>query len=627
MVHNKLLVADLIAANQENLILTWVRKVQAQVPAAEDKSKEIIRDHIDQFFKSLVLVLKTTQLSNADSGFIHGKERARTPGYTLKQLICEYHLLRNVVMTFLDEKIDMENTTRNLIHQAIDDAIADACAVYEEEHDQLHDFIMQAPAPLVILTGGEFKFKLANPPYENVIGRKAHGKNLLEVFSEEEVSHFIPLLQGVLDTGVPVIGNEMPLNIKREDGSIDSKFVNVGYHPYKEEGSTKGILAVVQDVTEQVTIREMIASERLKFESIFMDSPACIALLRGPDSIFEKVNPRYADLFRGRDILNKAFTEALPEILGTDLPEIMKAVYDTGKPFIGKEMLVPLVRETDGPLVDFYFDFTYSQVVDGSGNPYGTFIHAIDVTEKVNARQNLQKAVSARDDFLSIASHELKTPLTSLKLQLQSGIRKLARSDTGPSKEDCEKLFGKNIIQVNRLIRLVDDMLDLSRVQSGNFTYHLKSLNLCDIVKDIHARFKETFENNGSYLELECIDSAIGEFDLERIEQVIINLLTNALKYGEKSAVKLSISAIDNVAFITVKDGGLGIKAENFDKIFQRFERVISANEVSGLGIGLYISKEIVEAHQGRISVASEFGKGSTFSVELPLNNSGNSLQ
>lgn len=171
-------------------------------------------------------------------------------------------------------------------------------------------------------------------------------------------------------------------------------------------------------------------------------------------------------------------------------------------------------------------------------------------------------------------------------------------------------------------------MLDLSRVQSGNLSYYLRSINLTDLVKEIHARFKETFENNQASLNLVTEeDAVVGHFDRERIEQVIINLLTNALKYGEKKEAQLKLSKTEKSAVISVIDNGMGIKPENFDIIFHRFERVISASEVSGLGIGLYITKQIVDAHQGLISVQSELGKGSTFSVELPLNNPGNSLQ
>lgn len=647
MKENKFEVADLIEKHQEKLIQSWIECIKKNIPEVSNKSKTAIRDHIDNFFSSLIGALRKDD-KILDPGLDHGTQRSKFDGYTLKQLITEYHFLRTLIFNLIDENLALKNETRNLINTMVDKAIAEATVEFDVARNELYEFFMQAPAPLVILTGDEFRFTLANPPYEKLIGRKVQGRTLLEVFSRQEVEYYIPLLKGVINTGVPFIGQDLPLNITREDGSIDSKFIDLGYHPFREEnGNIRGIMAVVTDVTETVLNRKkltermneqketelIITAERQKFEAIFMDSPASIALLRGPTFIFEKINPKYADLFRGREILNKPLVEALPELLGTDLPLLMKQVYEDGKPFIGKEMLVPLIRVAGEEISDNYFDFTYSRVVDGHGNPWGTFIHAIDVTDKVISRQlilnsesSLIAAVSARDEFLSIASHELKTPLTSLKLQIQSAARKIKKDQE--SKINLETLFEKNVVQVDRLIRLVDDMLDLSRVQSGKFSYHLKSTNLSELVKDIHSRFKETFENNSSTLSLDVDDKlVIGEFDRERIEQVIINLLTNALKYGEKKDASLKLTSSGKMATITVSDQGMGIRPENFEIIFRRFERVVSANEVSGLGIGLFISKQIVEAHHGSIHVESELGKGSTFSVELPLNIPGNSLQ
>lgn len=647
MKENKLLVAGLIEKNQEELVQSWISCVQKNIPQASDKSKSAIRDHIDHFFKGLIETLRKNE-TEIDPGFEHGKQRAKFDGYTLKQLITEYHYLRNILFDFIDDNIEIKKTTRNIINTMIDQAVTEASVEFDVARNELYDFFMQAPAPLVILTGDNFRFTLANPPYEKLIGRKVMGKTLLEVFSREEVNDFIPLLQGVVETGVPFIGTDLPLNIKRDNGSLDRMFIDVGYHPFKEEnGEIRGIMGVVTDVTEKVINRQtllekmddqkesqiQILAEKQKFEAVFMDSPASIALLRGPTFIYEKINSKYADLFEGREILNKPLIEALPELTETELPAIMKKVFESGEPFIGNEMLVSLVRVAGGPFVDSYFDFTYSRVVDGHGKPWGTFVHAIDVTDKVLARQqlinsesSLKAAITARDEFLIIASHELKTPLTSLKLQIQSASRMIKKEPE--TKIDLDSLLDRNVTQVNRLIRLVDDMLNLSRVKSENLSYNLRNINLTDLVKEIHSRFKETFENNEATLNLVTEeDTVVGHFDRERIEQVIINLLTNALKYGEKKEAQLKLSKTENSAVISVIDNGMGIKPENFEIIFHRFERVISANEVSGLGIGLYITKQIVDAHQGHISVQSELGKGSTFSVELPLNNPGNSLQ
>lgn len=245
-----------------------------------------------------------------------------------------------------------------------------------------------------------------------------------------------------------------------------------------------------------------------------------------------------------------------------------------------------------------------------------------DVTARINTETDLINAISSRDEFLSIISHELKTPLTSLKLQTQSTQRKINKGKTEELTLDkLSQLFVKNENQINRLIRLVDDMLDITRIHSGRLSYHLKQADLCKIARDVYDRHKEQFENLHIPLTCKTKGEIIGEFDNERIEQVINNLLTNALKYGLGKEVVIDVKrAGDDQCRIMVIDQGFGIDPKNFEVIFKKFERVISADEVSGLGIGLFISKQIVEAHGGKIWVESELNKGSTFIVELPLN-------
>lgn len=257
---------------------------------------------------------------------------------------------------------------------------------------------------------------------------------------------------------------------------------------------------------------------------------------------------------------------------------------------------------------------------DSNGNFLGIAGTVFDVHEQKMAQAELKKAISARDEFMSVASHELKTPLTSLKLQTQSAKRRLTLTNhLKLDNEKLDKILTLNEGQINRLVRLVDDMLDLTRVQSGKLQYHFTDVNLCEVVTEVCTRLKEQFEHSNIDLEVNCQKDIHLKVDRERIEQVIINLLTNALKYGKHKPVSVVLEEKTNAAHIQVKDQGMGIKPENQNIIFDRFQRLISPNEISGLGIGLYISKEIVEAHEGKIWVDSDINKGSTFHVELPI--------
>lgn len=231
-----------------------------------------------------------------------------------------------------------------------------------------------------------------------------------------------------------------------------------------------------------------------------------------------------------------------------------------------------------------------------------------------------QKAIAARDEFLSIASHELKTPVTSIKLLLQM-TRKTVHPETGecPPAEKIANILDQANDQVNRLTTLIEDLLDVSRIEMGKIFYKFLPLDFSHLLKEVCARYKEHMKSFNC--ELTCLieDGLTILGDRMRIEQVIINLLTNAAKYGEQKPVTLTLKKVSNAVVLEVHDQGMGIPQDKLEKVFDRFERAVQASNISGLGLGLYISREIVEAHLGKISVESEVNKGSTFKVEIPI--------
>lgn len=234
--------------------------------------------------------------------------------------------------------------------------------------------------------------------------------------------------------------------------------------------------------------------------------------------------------------------------------------------------------------------------------------------------EKAHKAVSARDEFMSIASHELKTPLTSLKLQAQIRARDVKRGEYRLFSPDrLPKLIADDEKQLNRLTRLVDDMLDVSRVATGKMSYSLEYFDLSELARETLARISPQVEATKSTVSYESKGPVYGRWDRFRIEQVIVNLLTNALKYGAGSPIAVRVEAVGEYAELSVQDRGIGIAPKDQARIFEQFERAISPNLVSGLGLGLYISRKIAEAHEGTITVQSELGQGSVFTLSLPL--------
>ncbi|GEM_PF-3450068 len=251
----------------------------------------------------------------------------------------------------------------------------------------------------------------------------------------------------------------------------------------------------------------------------------------------------------------------------------------------------------------------------------------IDITEQKDieyklrlTEANLLHALNTRDEFMAIASHELKTPLTSLKLQnqlYQKTLRDRAASSLDPKK--LSALLEKNSRQIDRLTRLVDDMLDISRISTGKLSLKKEVGELKSVMEEVISRLHEQFMASGSGIpQIQCLDQVTGEWDLMRLEQVMFNVLINAIRYGRGNPISLALKNLPGHVHITVKDQGQGIAKSDLDKIFLRFERGLLAREISGLGLGLYISQQIVEAHGGKIWVESQMGVGSTFHITIP---------
>ena len=243
------------------------------------------------------------------------------------------------------------------------------------------------------------------------------------------------------------------------------------------------------------------------------------------------------------------------------------------------------------------------------------FVAAIDRAHTV---RDLEAAIQARDDFLSVASHELKTPLTPLQLQIQAIERR-------PQGELPAWLIPRLRVirsQVERFARLVEQLLDISRIAEGRVQLELSYVDLDQVVRDVVARFESAGEisRSGSTVELRGEPNLVGLWDRLRLEQVVTNLLSNALKYGERKPIGVRWHRDGDNAVLEVRDLGIGIAAEDQDRIFTRFERAVSVRHYGGFGLGLFVVRQLVDAMGGKVSVVSTPGQGATFKVVLPIN-------
>lgn len=237
-----------------------------------------------------------------------------------------------------------------------------------------------------------------------------------------------------------------------------------------------------------------------------------------------------------------------------------------------------------------------------------------------NTQLELEQAVRMRDDFMSIVAHEVRTPLNGLILETQLRKMHLARDNAAAFTLDkMHAMVDRDERQIKSLIRLIEDMLDVSRIRTGKLSIRPSCFDLSTLVRDLLYNFSSQIEAAETSVTLDAEQPVIGNWDEFRIEQVISNLLTNALRYGAKSPVCVKVYSEGGQAVVDVQDQGIGIGEENQKRIFQQFERVTARHAVAGLGLGLFISEQIVAAHGGTITVQSRIGEGALFRVCLPL--------
>jgi signal transduction histidine kinase len=382
------------------------------------------------------------------------------------------------------------------------------------------------------------------------------------------------------------------------------------------------------EINEYGKVKTSPAFERHKLEVIFRESPAAMALWRGPNMVFEMVNPIYQALFPGRELLGKPFLEAIPEFIDQPFLDIFKKVLETGESFIGHEVLAHHRRSQSGPLEDRYYDFTYVRIVDLNGKPYGVYDHAIDVTDRVLARRALEESKNQlqtaierlkqerelREHFVSTLSHDLRTPLTAARMnaQLLTGVKMDA--------DTILKVSGRIVENIERADQMISDLLDANRINAGE-TLPIE-IDVCDLNQIASDTIADMSAIYGNRFVLLSKSSIKGYWSRSGIRRVLENLCNNAIKYGAvQRPITIRLFQGTEKVTLEVHNEGSLISPENQAKIFDPFTRAGSAQASGqkGWGLGLTLVKGIAAAHGGSAGVESSQEKGTIFRVELPL--------
>lgn len=414
----------------------------------------------------------------------------------------------------------------------------------------------------------------------------------------------------------------------RHEGVLS--YLTLKFPLFDSFGKYYGVCGIATDVTERERIQKALLKSEADYRSIFETSPAGILNI-SKEGKFLRCNRAFEEFvgYTEAELKERHFADIThPEDKEISLNQ-MKDLVNGSSPHINFEKRYV---KKNGQILWGHVSASVLR------NENGEFVTAISIIENITerkraeqardqllvqeqlARLQAQKAVNARDEFLSIASHELKTPLTTLALQTQllNRLIEQGRLNTlSPEKQKDMVRISKQHLE--RLTLLIDSLLDVSRIGAGKLALNKEVLNLFDLIQEILKHFEMEFKDKNCVVQLLGDRTISGTWDKLRLEQVIVNLISNAIKFGAGKPITVRVFTENGIAKFSVQDHGIGISSDNQARIFERFERAVSLKSFGGLGLGLYIVKQLLDIHGGKISVVSEVGHGSTFTVELPL--------
>lgn len=602
--------------------------------------------------------------------------------------------------------------------------------------ESLITLFSQAPVAMCLLIGDDLVIQNANRQILELWGRDVSvlGMPLFQALPEIKSQGFVEIFENVYKNGEIFNGYKRPIFLEKF-GKLDEYFFNFIYSPvYNDEKKIIGVSVVATEVTDQVVSERKLKESEYRFEDLVINSDYSAAIYRTEDLYIELANDLMLKTW-GKDssVIGLKLEDALPELEGQPFISILKDIFKTGKTYTATEDKVDLV--VDGKLQSYYFNFSYKPLKNADGKVYAIFNMAVDVTDLVIAREEIQKreerfrdladsmpqfvwtcdkdgevtymndnwyrytgfdknekpsegfkrvispevhakvkavweesiktgsafemeyqfmdpknphvyrwflgrAVptfdekgevsqwigtftdiddfkqlqTQKDNFLGIASHELKTPLTSLKIYTQFIEKNLVKKDDLKNAEVARKMDG----QIDLLTVLISDLLDVTKIQNGKIQLNESEFDFNQLTEEIVAEQQMTSRHK-----IIVHPSKIGKVyaDRHRISQVMSNLISNAIKYSPNAdEVIVSTFLKDGIVTFGVRDFGIGIPEDKQKKVFEQYYRVSGSKEHTfpGLGLGLYISSEIIKRSGGRIYVQSIEEKGSDFCFEIP---------
>jgi signal transduction histidine kinase len=447
-----------------------------------------------------------------------------------------------------------------------------------------------------------------------------------------------PQIEQVMTTGEATWHEDHLVPIER-NGRTEEVYWTYGYSPVRDDGAIAGVLVVVQETTSRIRATAELEKARAEAETgrarlteLFRQAPAFIAVLRGPQFVFEMANASYYQLVGYREIIGRPLLDALPELRGQGFEDLLATVLETGEPFQGSEILVALQRTPGAPPEECYLDFVYAPIVESNEIVSGVFVHGVDVTEKVRARRDAESARAeaeaanrVKGEFLANMSHELRTPLNAIAGYAQLLELGVHGPITDPQREALQRIQRSE----QHLLSLVNDVLNFAKLEAGRIDYDLTDIRLSDVIATVAPMLETQIVQKGLRYEVCVEDELMVRADRDKLQQILLNLMSNAIKFtptGGGISIDMgkrgenSVDVPEGVVFVRVTDTGIGIPRDKQESVFDPFVQVSRhlTPTANGTGLGLSISRDLARGMGGNLRVRSEPGEGSTFTLVLP---------
>jgi signal transduction histidine kinase len=570
---------------------------------------------------------------------------------------------------------DTAGQDRNQVEQALRESQALEQAAHAEgevQRQRFYDVLTQLPAHVAVHEGPDHVFTLVNPSYQRLApNRNLLGQPIREAWPELVSQGILEVLDQVYQTGEPFVGLELPFQVDfTRTGQVEQVYFNAFFLPLRDvQGQIKGVLDFSYDVTEQVQARRQLEQlnqeletrvqvrtreveaahaeaeqQRRQWYDLFLHAPAAICILKGPELVYEFLNPRYQQFFPERQLLGKPLREALPELADHAAYYTMRHVFDAGETVWQQALHAPLARTADGVLEDRYFNYIQQPRHDEQGRIDGVLVFGFEVTELVETRQQVERlnqqlaalneeltttnqelsnsnAQLTRtnvdlDTFVYTASHDLKAPITnieSIAAALHESLPLAVVQDELVA--HLLELLNQTVARFQRTIGQLTDISRLQLVHAGP----AEVVELAAAIESVRLDLVPALAAAGTQLTLAVPPDLVVSFSPANLRSIVYNLLSNAIKYralDRPSHVQVHAEPSQAGVVLRVQDNGLGMSSAQQRQLFGLFQRLHT--HVEGTGVGLYITKRLVENAGGTIAVQSQPDMGTTFTLTFP---------